>query len=129
IAAYGSLATLATTLGLNEAAELLKETLAEEKRAESLLTDLANQDINSDAAIEPAMKEESQPTDTNTLATESDPAIDAMKDSISGMDPGAGSSSSGDEATSGGPGSADALLADNEGQLGGRRRGTRKPKQ
>src|SRR5690606_12672367 len=103
IAAYGSLATLATTLGLNEAAELLKETLAEEKRADSLLTDLANQDINSDAAIEPAMKEESQPTDTNTLATESDPAIDAMKDSISGMDPGAGSSSSGDEATSGGP--------------------------
>ena len=38
ISAYGGLSQLATTLGLEEVAELLSQTLAEEKQADSLLT-------------------------------------------------------------------------------------------
>ena len=52
IATYGGLAQLATTLGLTEVADLLNETLAEEKEADSLLTDIAENNINYEAAEE-----------------------------------------------------------------------------
>lgn len=53
IATYGGMASLATTLGLKNAAELLNKTLEEEKNADSLLTKIAEGGINYEAATEP----------------------------------------------------------------------------
>jgi ferritin-like metal-binding protein YciE len=52
IAAYGGLAQLARTLGLDAAVTLLEQTLAEEKQSDQLLTQIAEQDINYQAAGE-----------------------------------------------------------------------------
>lgn len=52
IATYGSLRQLAVTLGLNEAADLLQQTLDEEKQTDLLLTDIAENSINYQAAQE-----------------------------------------------------------------------------
>lgn len=46
IATYGTLQTFATTLGLTEAAELLEQTLEEEKNADETLTDVAVSVVN-----------------------------------------------------------------------------------
>ncbi len=46
IASYGTLKTLASTLGYNEAAELLATTLEEEKNADNMLTQIAESSIN-----------------------------------------------------------------------------------
>ncbi|MCA9274856.1 MAG: ferritin-like domain-containing protein [Phycisphaerales bacterium] len=46
MATYGTLRTYARTLGLDDACELLTETLREERNADSLLTDLAEHSIN-----------------------------------------------------------------------------------
>lgn len=53
IATYGGIVTLARTLGFNEAADLLGQTLAEEKEADMLLTQIAENDINYQASTEP----------------------------------------------------------------------------
>jgi ferritin-like metal-binding protein YciE len=53
IATYGGLVSLAKTLGFNEAAEKLEQTLAEEKQADVLLTQIAESHINYDASLEP----------------------------------------------------------------------------
>lgn len=52
IASYGGIATLAKTLGLDDVAELLGETLEEEKETDELLTQLAENNINFEAATE-----------------------------------------------------------------------------
>jgi ferritin-like metal-binding protein YciE len=52
IATYGSLHQLAITLGLNDIAELLAQTLAEEKAADEKLTEVAENGINYKAAEE-----------------------------------------------------------------------------
>ena len=52
IATYGGLAQLATTLGLTEVASLLEATLAEEKETDVLLTQIAENNINYEAATE-----------------------------------------------------------------------------
>jgi ferritin-like metal-binding protein YciE len=52
IAAYGTARTLAQTLGNNEVADLLEETLDEEKEADHLLTQIAESSINTEAASE-----------------------------------------------------------------------------
>lgn len=54
IATYGTLRTFAETLGLQEAVELLEETLNEEKKTDELLTGLAVSNINQEASEEPA---------------------------------------------------------------------------
>jgi len=53
IAAYGSLVQLAKTMGENEIADLLQQTLDEEKQADQLLTELAVSGINISAESEP----------------------------------------------------------------------------
>lgn len=53
IAAYGSLVQLAKTMGENEIANLLQQTLDEEKEADQLLTELAVSGINISAENEP----------------------------------------------------------------------------
>jgi ferritin-like metal-binding protein YciE len=53
IATYGGLISLAKTLGYKEAAEKLERTLAEEKQADILLTQIAESHINYDASLEP----------------------------------------------------------------------------
>lgn len=53
IATYGGLATLARTLGYNQAAELLEKTLLEEKQADEMLTYIAVNGINYAASQEP----------------------------------------------------------------------------
>jgi ferritin-like metal-binding protein YciE len=50
ISRYGTLKVWANTLGLNEAAKLLDETLQEEKRTDQLLTQIANAAVNKQAA-------------------------------------------------------------------------------
>lgn len=52
IAAYGSLVQLAKTMGENEIASLLQQTLDEEKEADQLLTELAESGININAESE-----------------------------------------------------------------------------
>lgn len=52
IAAYGSLAQLARTLGLNDAVAILEQTLAEEKESDRLLTEIAESRINYEAKTE-----------------------------------------------------------------------------
>jgi len=54
IACYGSLITLAKTLGLKEVAELLVPTLLEEKETDLTLTEIAETGINEEASEEPA---------------------------------------------------------------------------
>jgi ferritin-like metal-binding protein YciE len=53
IATYGGLTQLATTLGLNEVAGVLGMTLAEEKEADELLTQIAENHVNYEASQEP----------------------------------------------------------------------------
>ena len=53
IARYGTLAAWALLLGLDEAVELLNETLAEEKKADELLTSIAADGVNEAAAERP----------------------------------------------------------------------------
>ena len=53
IASYGSLVQLAKTIGLNEAIDLLQETLDEEKETDVLLTELAVSSVNINAENEP----------------------------------------------------------------------------
>jgi ferritin-like metal-binding protein YciE len=52
IAAYGSLVQLAKTLEKNDIADILAETLAEEKETDELLTGIAENDINYQATTE-----------------------------------------------------------------------------
>jgi ferritin-like metal-binding protein YciE len=52
IATYGGLAQLAKTLGLMEIKEILGQTLSEEKETDELLTEIAESNINVDAAGE-----------------------------------------------------------------------------
>lgn len=52
ISAYGSLRQLALTLGEDEVADILEQTLNEEKEADQLLTSIAENDINYEAAEE-----------------------------------------------------------------------------
>lgn len=52
IATYGTLAAFAQTLGEDEALALLQQTLAEEKEADTLLTEVAYNNINFEAASE-----------------------------------------------------------------------------
>ncbi|WPU95578.1 ferritin-like domain-containing protein [Mucilaginibacter sabulilitoris] len=52
IATYGGLTQLAKTLGLDDVAELLYQTLTEEKAADEKLTEVAEDDINYKAAEE-----------------------------------------------------------------------------
>lgn len=54
IAAYGGLATLAKTMGINQVKELLGQTLEEEKETDELLTQLAENNINAAASQEEA---------------------------------------------------------------------------
>jgi ferritin-like metal-binding protein YciE len=52
IATYGGLVQLATTLGLEDVAEILSQTLNEENLADQLLTEVAENDVNYKAADE-----------------------------------------------------------------------------
>jgi len=52
ISTYGGLAKLAHTLGHDDAAEILKTTLSEEKQADELLTSIAEDGVNDEAAGE-----------------------------------------------------------------------------
>ncbi len=52
ISTYGGLKQLATTLGLTDVADLLSQTLAEEKEADVLLTEIAENNVNYAAAEE-----------------------------------------------------------------------------
>ncbi len=49
IARYGTLKTWATELGLHQAVKLLEETLAEEKKTDAALTELAESEVNQHA--------------------------------------------------------------------------------
>jgi ferritin-like metal-binding protein YciE len=53
IASYGSLVQLAKTIGMNEASDLLQQTLDEEKETDVLLTELAVSSVNINAENEP----------------------------------------------------------------------------
>ncbi len=54
IATYGGLTQLAATLGLNDVKELLGQTLGEEKEADELLSDIAENHVNYEASEEVA---------------------------------------------------------------------------
>ena len=58
IAAYGGLVQLAKTMGQDEIAGILEQTLQEEKEADELLTQIAENDINWEAAQEDESEDE-----------------------------------------------------------------------
>ena len=58
IATYGGLVQLAKTMGMNEVADLLGQTLAEEKEADQTLTDIAENNINLEDEQEGSEEEE-----------------------------------------------------------------------
>lgn len=58
ISAYGSLRQLALTLGEEEVAGILEQTLSEEKEADQLLTGIAENEINYEAAEENEQEDE-----------------------------------------------------------------------
>jgi ferritin-like metal-binding protein YciE len=60
IAAYGTARTLAATLGHQQVAQLLEETLEEEKEADTLLTQIAESVVNAEAASEEKAAESSE---------------------------------------------------------------------
>lgn len=60
ISAYGSLVTLAKTMGQDEVAEILAQTLEEEKETDELLTQIAENNINWEAEMEGDMEEEEE---------------------------------------------------------------------
>lgn len=53
IATYGGLVTLAHTIGYDDAAQVLSQTLAEEKETDVLLTQIAERNVNYQASMEP----------------------------------------------------------------------------
>jgi ferritin-like metal-binding protein YciE len=53
IATYGGMVTLAKTLGYEEAVTILNQTLSEEKEADALLTQIAENNVNYQASTEP----------------------------------------------------------------------------
>lgn len=57
IATYGGLVQLANTMNLSEVAEILEQTLQEEKDADQLLTYIAENDINMEAEMEGSAEE------------------------------------------------------------------------
>ena len=57
IATYGGLVTLATTMGLDDAAKILHTTLGEEKQTDEGLTRIAENDINWEAELEGSEEE------------------------------------------------------------------------
>lgn len=58
IATYGSLVTLAKTMGLNDAADLMQQTLDEEKETDQGLTEIAENNINWEAEMDGQEEEE-----------------------------------------------------------------------
>jgi ferritin-like metal-binding protein YciE len=69
IAAYGTLVTYARQLGHDDAAELLEQTLSEEKETDQKLTQLAESYLNEHAqAEEPEQEEEERPARPRTMA-------------------------------------------------------------
>lgn len=60
IATYGSLVQLAKTIGMNNIAEVLAETLMEEKETDELLTSIAESGINEEGASEEGNEGEEQ---------------------------------------------------------------------
>lgn len=57
IATYGGLVQLAKTMGLNDIADILAQTLQEEKETDQLLTDIAENNINWEAEVEDEVSE------------------------------------------------------------------------
>jgi ferritin-like metal-binding protein YciE len=60
IATYGSLVSIAHTLGLDEAASILEQTLEEEKETDQILTQVAESNINWEAEQEEEEEEEEE---------------------------------------------------------------------
>jgi len=72
IATYGSLVQLAKTLGRNDAAEILHQTLEEEKQADEKLTEIAEWNVNQAAANETGEEEEEENDDNKVEKVETE---------------------------------------------------------
>jgi len=70
IATYGSLVQLAKTLGKNDAAEILHQTLEEEKQADEKLTEIAEWNVNQAAAQEAGEEEEENDQEEEKVESE-----------------------------------------------------------
>lgn len=70
IATYGTLCSFAKTLGEDEIADLLHQTLEEEKEADSKLTDIAESSINTGAAEDDDDEEEDNEDDDDDEKSE-----------------------------------------------------------
>ena len=70
IATYGTLSAFAKTLEEDEAAELLEETLAEEKHADETLSEIAESSINVEAAREEDLDEDAEGDNSDTMVSE-----------------------------------------------------------
>lgn len=73
IARYGTLRTWAQQLGMNDAAQLLEQTLEEEKKTDALLTQLAESTANQDAGADDEEDMESEMGDDAVAEEQSAP--------------------------------------------------------
>ena len=79
MATYGTLVSFARTLGEEEAAQLLEETLNEEKEADQTLTQVAETAVNIGAASEDDEEEEEEDEDDEEVTTKKAPAKSGTK--------------------------------------------------
>jgi ferritin-like metal-binding protein YciE len=76
IATYGGLATLANTFGMTEVADLLEQTLEEEKQTDENLTYIAENNVNFQAGTEDDGEEDDEETDETEDDDEADDDMD-----------------------------------------------------
>jgi ferritin-like metal-binding protein YciE len=69
IATYGTLVQFAKTLGMDEAADLLEQTLEEEKETDQRLTEIAEVNVNQEAEQEKEDEEDADGEDEETNDT------------------------------------------------------------
>jgi ferritin-like metal-binding protein YciE len=79
IAAYGSLVQLARTMGNEEVAEILAQTLEEEKETDELLTQIAENNINVEASEEDEEEEEGEEVEEEEEEEEEKPTAKKNK--------------------------------------------------
>ena len=80
IATYGTLVQLAKTLGMNDAAKILHQTLDEEKQADEKLTEIAEWNVNQVAAQEAGKEDEEDEEDQNNEDSEEEEKVESEEE-------------------------------------------------
>ncbi|HWG53056.1 MAG TPA: ferritin-like domain-containing protein [Gemmatimonadaceae bacterium] len=86
MAAYGTVRTYAQLLGQDAQAQLLQQTLNEERQADQLLTDLAEHSVNLEAGAQPLSRDVASSSTRRTRASTSESEVRASRARSAGED-------------------------------------------